>query len=204
MSTQNIENERARRVSIAALLLDDEGFDATYADDNAVDPENVPEEILAIYNNMVESNLQLVDPNASIFQDLEEQEPNVQGSTASDPTLATLLSKLVEAQTRRSNFDESISQKEAIYLIQAVPPLVKDGQTLSGAKLLAWFEQLTGTYLTGKFWTSSYAFSSLSKLFEDAPDLKATWERVTQSDEKVVAARHDGEFEKAWNPNPNP
>ena len=198
MSTQNIVNERSRRTSIAALLLEREDFDPTYEDDNAVDPQNLPDNILAIYNTLVDSNLQVVDPNASIFGDAEENVPNVAGTSGRDPLLASLLSKLVEAQERRSSFDDKISQKEATYLIQAVPPLVKDGTPLSGAKLLAWFEQLTGTYLTGKFWTSSYAFNSLSKLFEDAPDLKATWERVTQSDEKVVAARNDGEFEKAW------
>ena len=38
----------------------------------------------------------------------------------------------------------------------------------------------------------------MSKLFDDAPDLMATWERVTQSDEEVVAARSSGEFERAW------
>ena len=198
MSTQNIVNERSRRTSIAALLLEREDFDPTYEDDNAVDPQNLPDNILAIYNTLVDSNLQVVDPNASIFGDAEENVPNVAGTSGRDPLLASLLSKLVEVQERRSSFDDKISQKEATYLIQAVPPLVKDGTPLSGAKLLAWFEQLTGTYLTGKFWTSSYAFNSLSKLFEDAPDLKATWERVTQSDEKVVAARNDGEFEKAW------
>ena len=175
MSTQNIANERSRRISIAEVLLEREDFTPTYEDDNAVDPRNLPENILAIYNTLVDSNLQVVDPNASIFGDAEENVPNVAGTSGRDPLLASLLSKLVEVQERRSSFDDKISQKEATYLIQAVPPLVKDGTPLSGAKLLAWFEQLTGTYLTGKFWTSSYAFNSLSKLFEDAPDLKATW-----------------------------
>ncbi|MGB0675649.1 MAG: hypothetical protein ACPGOU_05435, partial [Candidatus Nanopelagicales bacterium] len=198
MSTQTIVNERSRRTSIAALLLGREDFDATYADDNDVDPENLPGDILVVYRNMVDSNLQMVDPDASTPGDAEENAPNDAGNPGRDSLLENLLSKLVEAQERRSFVDYKISQKEATYLIQAVPPLVKDGTTLSGAKLLAWFEQLTGTYLTGKFWTSSYAFNSLSKLFEDAPDLKATWERVTQSDEKVIAARTDGEFEKAW------
>ena len=82
MSTQNIANERSRRTSIAALLLGREDFDATYADDNDVNPENVPDDILAIYQNMVESNLQMVDPNASIFQDLEENAPNATGTSS--------------------------------------------------------------------------------------------------------------------------
>ena len=158
MSTQTIVNERSRRTSIAALLLGREDFDATYADDNDVDPENLPGDILAVYRNMVDSNLQMVDPNASTPGDAEENAPNDAGNPGRDSLLENLLSKLVEAQERRSFVDYKISQKEATYLIQAVPPLVKDGTTLSGAKLLAWFEQLTGTYPTGKFWTSSYAF----------------------------------------------
>ena len=64
MSTQNIVNERSRRTSIAALLLEREDFDPTYEDDNAVDPQNLPDNILAIYNTLVDSNLQMVDPNA--------------------------------------------------------------------------------------------------------------------------------------------
>ena len=94
MSTQNIVNERSRRTSIAALLLGREDFDAEYADDNDVDPQNVPDEILAIYKNMVDSNLQMVDPNASIFQDMEDNAPNVTGTSSRDPLLSTLLSKL--------------------------------------------------------------------------------------------------------------
>ena len=69
MSTPNIVNERSRRTSIAALLLEREDFDPTYEDDNAVDPQNLPDNILAIYNTLVDSNLQVVDPNASIFGD---------------------------------------------------------------------------------------------------------------------------------------
>ena len=46
-------------------LLEREDFTPTYEDDNAVDPRNLPENILAIYNTLVDSNLQVVDPNAA-------------------------------------------------------------------------------------------------------------------------------------------
>ena len=84
MSTQNIANERSRRTSIAALLLGREDFDATYADDNAVDPENLPDNILAVYRKMVDSNLQMVDPNASTPGDAEENVPNDAGNSGRD------------------------------------------------------------------------------------------------------------------------
>ena len=84
MSTQHIVNERVRRTSIAAALLGREDFDPTYADDNDVDPQNLPDNVLAVYKNLVDSNLQMVDPNASIFGDAEENVPNVAGTSGRD------------------------------------------------------------------------------------------------------------------------
>jgi hypothetical protein len=70
-------------------------------------------------------------------------------------------------------------------MLLAVPSVVVDGQVLQGPKLLAWFNEVTSTYLEPAYWTSSYSFSATKSLFSDAPELLATWRQTTQSDTKV-------------------
>jgi hypothetical protein len=45
-----------------------------------------------------------------------------------------------------------ISQKDAASCLEAVPSVAPDGIVLTGARLLAWFEELLSTYLTGHYW----------------------------------------------------
>jgi hypothetical protein len=70
-------------------------------------------------------------------------------------------------------------------MLLAVPSVVVDGHVLQGPKLLAWFNEVTSTYLEPAYWTSSYSFSATKSLFSDAPELLATWRQTTQSDTKV-------------------
>jgi hypothetical protein len=85
-----------------------------------------------------------------------------------------------------------------LYQSYTVSSYAPDGTVLVGAQLLAWFEELTTTYLTGQFWTSQFAFNSTSKLFRGAPALEATWKQYVQSDEKVKEHRLKGEWKEAW------
>ena len=83
-------------------------------------------------------------------------------------------------------------------MLLAVPSVVVDGQVLQGPKLLAWFNEVTSTYLEPAYWTSSYSFSATKSLFSDAPELLATWRQTTQSDTQVLKLKELGKWREAW------
>ena len=129
-------------------------------------------------------------------------QPSVAGG---DPTMLMLaqicqiMQQMVAGLNRAENSRSTLSQKDAANLIAAVPSVAPNGVVLSGSKLIAWFKEANDTYLLEQFWTSAFAFNALAKLFDDAPDLLATWRQVTQSDERVIQARIDRDWKSAWN-----
>ena len=84
-------------------------------------------------------------------------------------------------------------------MLAAVPSVVVDGHVLQGPKLLSWFKEVTSTYLTEKYWASSYAFNATQGLFSEAPELLATWRQSTQSDTQVLQLKEHGQWREAWN-----
>ena len=83
-------------------------------------------------------------------------------------------------------------------MLAAVPSVTVDGQVLQGPKLLAWFNEVTSTWLPEKYWASSYAFNATKNLFADAPELLATWRQSTQSDTQVLRLKELEEWHEAW------
>jgi hypothetical protein len=83
-------------------------------------------------------------------------------------------------------------------MLVAVPSVSVDGQVLQGPKLLAWFNEVTSTYLEPAYWTSSYAFNATKSLFSDAPELLATWRQSTQSGTQVLRLKELGQWREAW------
>jgi hypothetical protein len=195
--------ERDRRQSMAQQMLDlPVGWLAEFDGDEELNPSNIPEPAneedagrLAVYYTVAELGGAAQGTPAAPF--VGSQPANAQGDLGLN-MMAQVLQRMADQDAKRDGERKVITQKDASSIVEAVPSVAPDGVVLVGAPLLAWFEDLTTTYLTDLFWTSQFAFNSTKKLFSDAPAFEATWKQYVQSNEKVSAHRLKGEWKQAW------
>jgi hypothetical protein len=122
-------------------------------------------------------------------------------ATGGDETtgvLKSLMEQLISNREEDATRRKTLTQKECAPMLLAVPSVVVDGQVLQGPKLLAWFNEVTSTYLEPSYWTSSYSFNATKSLFSDAPELLATWKQATQSDTQVLKLKEQKKWRDAW------
>jgi ribosomal protein L37AE/L43A len=180
-----------------------EGWLAEFDGDEELNPNNIPDpeneeqaDRLAVYYTVAELG-GAAQPRADA-PFVGAQPANAQGDPGQHLLMAQVLQRMVDRDDKREGERKDITQKDATSILEAVPSVAPDGVVLVGAPLLAWFEELTTTYLTDQYWTSQFAFNSTSKLFRDAPAFEATWKQYVQSNEKVKAYRLKGEWKEAW------
>ena len=211
---ERVLQERSRRSSIAMLLHDrargeDEAtFTPEYddSDPNAVDPTNLASALegddMNFYHQMVqiESTQGMAapaspNPLGSLFS------PRPAMATGGDETtnaLQSLMEHLIQGREEDASRRDKMTQKDCAALLASVPSVIVNGKVLKGSPLLAWFNELTATYLERRYWTSSYSFNATQSLFADAPELLATWRQTTQSDTEVLHLKKKKKWREAW------
>jgi hypothetical protein len=170
------------------------GDESTYTpeydteDLGVLDPTNLAEglgqEDLNFYTQMVRIESAQAEPTREAPLDpMNAPRPaTATGGDATADTLQSLMRHLISNKEDEATRRKSLSQKDCAAMLLDLPSVSVDGQILQGPKLLAWFNEVTSTYLEPAYWTSSYAFNATKSLFSDAPELLATWRQSTQSD----------------------
>ena len=196
--------ERSRHSSIARLLYDrargedDDTFTPEYddGDPNAVDPMNLAtalaEEDVTFFHQMVHiepaQGVATQAPSTPLGSTLRNSPQPAMATGGNDATtlhLESLMQHLISARAEDVQRRDKLSQKDCATLLASVPSVIVDGKVLKGSQLLAWFNELTATYLERRrYWTSSYSFNAMQSLFKGAPELLATWrDRLEKTDE---------------------
>ena len=144
-----------------------------------LDPTNLPEDTESMYLRLV--NADLAQPVVDAAATEIPVPPSVARGDEAMLMMAQIMQQMVAGQNRAETRRLCLTQKDATAMIAAVPSVAPNGVVLSGSKLIAWFKEANDTYLLEQFWPSAFTFNALVKLFDDAPDLLATWRQVTQS-----------------------
>ena len=175
------------------LSGDPEEYSPEWAEDpENLDPINLPDGTESVYLRLV--NADLAQPVVDAAASETPVPPSVARGDEAMLMMAQIMQQMVAGQNRAKNGGLCLTQKDATAMIAAVPFVAQNGVALTGSKLIAWFKEANDTYLLEQFWTSAFAFNALAKLFDDAPDLLATWRQITQSDERVTTARADKDW----------
>ena len=159
-SPERVLQERSRRTSIASLMLgsrdggeDENTFTPEYDDPNALDPSNLAlalgETDMLFYSKMVRIESPQVEPPATASLD-STTAPRLATATGGDATadaLKSLMQHILSTKEDEAQRRGTLSQKDCAAMLLAVPPVTVDGQVLQGPKLLAWFNEVTSTYL---------------------------------------------------------
>jgi hypothetical protein len=152
MDPQKTADERLRRKSMAQVMLGlEQDFEPEYLGDEDLDPVNLPEpaddeegDKLAMYYQVAQMG-GAAQPGVDAPQE-EAQPANAQGDQ-SQLLMARILQRMEDRDDKRKGERRVISQKDATSMLEAVPSVAPDGIVLMGAQLLAWFEELTTTYI---------------------------------------------------------
>ena len=156
---------------------------------------------MLFYSKMVRIESPQVEPpaTASLDSTTAPRLATATGGDATADTLKSLMQHILSTKEDEAQRRGTLSQKDCAAMLAAVPSVVVDGHVLQGPKLLSWFKEVTSTYLTEKYWASSYAFNATQGLFSEAPELLATWRQSTQSDPQVLQLKEHGQWLEAWN-----